>query len=321
MRQQVAAGIAVSRYNAAMPRLIETLRGALTLALIVLNIVFWFVPIFVMALVKLAVPVAAFRRWLSRLLIACAENWISGNKWILDLLTPTRWRIRDVPGLNRNDWYLVVSNHQTWVDVLALQYVFNRRVPFFKFFIKQQLVWVPFLGIAWWALDMPFMRRYSKTFLKRHPEKRGSDLATTRRACERFRTIPTSVFNFIEGTRSTPEKIRQRESPYRFLLRPRSGGIAFALGAMGEQFRQMIDVTLYYPGDALRFWDLCCGRIGEIVVDIKVRELPDWLRQGDYATDLDYRQRFHAWIARIWGEKDALLADLHAAPARRPEAG
>ena len=312
-------------YNVGMSRtVIQNLRGAFTLALIVLNIIFWFIPILVIAVMKLAVPIDGWRRITSNWLVICAENWISFNKAILSLTGNIYWDVRGLTGLRRQEWYLVVSNHQTWVDILVLQYVFNRRVPFFKFFIKQQLIWVPFLGLAWWALDMPFMKRYSKSELAANPEKKGKDLETTRRACEKFQTIPTSVINFVEGTRATPEKIRRRESPYRFLLRPRSGGIAFALGAMAGILKAMIDVTIVYADPSFRFWDLCCGRITRVIMDIRVREIPAWINEGDYTADTEFRQRFHRWISEIWAEKDELIATLRsevaAASAPKPRA-
>lgn len=292
-------------------RLVDNLRGSLTVSLIVLNIVLWFIPILIGAVIKLLLPLDAVRRLLSAFLIACAENWITFNKIILNTLTPLTVERRGDTDLLRREWYLVISNHQTWVDVLALQYAFNRRVPFFKFFIKQQLIWVPFLGLAWWALDMPFMRRYSKSYLAAHPEKKGQDLETTRKACEKFQSLPTSVINFVEGTRSNPEKIGRKQSPYKYLLRPRSGGVAFALGAMGPIMHKMVDLTVFYPNKSFSFWDLCCGRLDHVIIETTVREIPDWIAEGSYATDVEFRQRFHGWMSSLWKEKDEALQRLH----------
>ena len=135
---------------------------------------------------------------------------------------------RGVEGLLRDGWYLVIANHQTWVDIVILQAVFNRRIPFLKFFIKQELIWFPLLGIAWWAMDMPFMKRFSPSYLAKNPHMKGKDRETTRRACEKFRDTPTSVLNFIEGTRFSENKRVDRKSPYNHLLQPRAGGLAIA---------------------------------------------------------------------------------------------
>ncbi|MEL7536104.1 MAG: acyltransferase [Pseudomonadota bacterium] len=285
----------------------EQLRGVANVSLMFVNTVFWFLPILVGTAFKLVLPFNPFNRWLSRFLVWCAESWIGVNRWIMATLMGVRVEMTGDDDLRLERWYLVIANHQSWIDVLALQYVFNRRIPFLKFFIKRQLRWIPFLGQAWWALDMPFMQRYSKSYLVKHPEKRGTDFETTRRACEKFKEIPTSVINFVEGTRATPEKIAARRSSYRHLLPPRSGGIAFAIAAMGEILHRLVDVTVFYPEGKRRFWDLCCGRISRIIVDVQLSELPGWVHSGDYANDREFRQRFQRWLADIWEEKDRRL--------------
>jgi 1-acyl-sn-glycerol-3-phosphate acyltransferase len=209
----------------------------------------------------------------------------------------------------------VVSNHRSWVDILVLQAVFNRRIPFLKFFLKQQLIWVPFLGLAWWALDFPFMRRYTAAHLAQHPEDRGKDLEATRRACEKFRLIPTSVMNFVEGTRFTPAKHAAMKSPYRHLLPPRAGGVSFVLSAMGGMLHSKLDVTIAYTTGTPTLWDLCCGRVGRVIVDVRRRPIEAWLSAGDYSEDPAFRARFQAWLAAVWTEKDALLERLLAKTA------
>jgi 1-acyl-sn-glycerol-3-phosphate acyltransferase len=153
----------------------------------------------------------------------------------------------------RRGWYLVNCNHQSWADILVLQHLLTRRIPLLKFFLKQQLVWVPVMGLAWWALDFPFMRRHSDDVLKAHPELRAKDQESTRLACEKFALIPTSVMNFCEGTRFTLAKHQRQQSPYRHLLRPKAGGIALALNVMGDKFRAILDVTIVYPDGAPEF--------------------------------------------------------------------
>ncbi len=288
-------------------RLSATARGVITLALLVANVLFWFVPILILAVVKLIVPIRAFRVAISRWLTALGEAWVGTNKVILATTQSIRLEVRGEPQLGGRNWYLMLSNHQSWVDIVALQAVFNRRVPFLKFFIKQELRWVPFLGLAWWAMDMPFMQRYSKEFLARHPEKRGQDLETTRQGCRKFSTIPTTVINFVEGTRATPQKQAARSSPYRHLLPPRAGGAAFVLEALGGILHSVLDVTIFYPGGPPSFWDLCCGRVAHIVVHVRVRQIEEWTRQGDYMGDEAFRTRFQGWLADLWAEKDQLI--------------
>ena len=280
------------------------------------NTVVWFAPLMVLALLKLLVPVAVFRNVMTRWIMAIGENWVSCNSWIFRRAGSTRWDVRGLDDLERRSWYLIVANHQTWVDIVALQTNFNRRIPFLKFFIKQELVWFPFLGIAWWAMDMPFMKRYSKSYLAAHPGKKGKDLEATRRACEKFRNAPTSVINFVEGTRFSEEKRVVRESPYTHLLPPRAGGIALALASMGDMFDAILDVTIVYPTGVVQFWDMLCGELDHVIIDIEKRPLEDWMLTGDYANDRDFRRDFHRWLGAMWQDKDEKIAALkqEAAP-------
>lgn len=295
-----------------MRHFFRNVRGVITFAGLTLNTLFWFVPLVGLAIVKLVIPVAAFRRGITRLLNWFGENWVSVNRLVLAGSGSMRWRADGIDELDHDGWYLVLANHQTWVDIVVLQSVFNRRIPFLKFFIKQQLFWFPFLGIAWWALDMPFMKRYSPSFLARNPHLKGKDLEATRKACEKFRNTPTSVINFVEGTRFSEEKRQNRSSPYRHLLKPRAGGIAIALSSMGEMFDAVLDVTIVYPDEVPDFWGMCCG--DEVRTDVAVRILPVdvALKVGDYENDRDFRRHVHRWIGRIWQEKDARIEALRA---------
>jgi len=286
-----------------------TLRGIVTMTLIVLNLLFWATPLYLLALLKL-LPSGRLRMHCDRALVWLAQNWISGNQLIFRLTQDIRWDVEGVDGLKRKDWYLVICNHQSWVDILVLQGVFNRRIPFLKFFLKKQLIWVPVLGFAWWALDFPFMQRHSREYMEKHPEARGRDLEVTRRACEHFSQKPTSVMNFVEGTRFTPEKHAAQGSPYRHLLKPRAGGTAFVLGAMGDILHRLLDVTVVYPHGTPSLWDLCCGRLREVRVRVSAREIPQWARQGDYQGDAEFRARFQAWLSEIWQRKDEQLEAL-----------
>ncbi|MGL5776801.1 MAG: acyltransferase, partial [Aeromonas veronii] len=225
-------------------KLIERLRGSLSTLLYFFNTLFWFVPIFSLGLLKLLLPLKGWRTLCNWLLDGCASCWIGFNNLIQKTIIKTPFEVVGVDKGRRNEWYMVIANHQSWVDILVLQRVFNQKIPFLKFFLKKELIWVPFLGLAWWALDFPFMRRYSRKFLEKHPHLKGKDIETTRKACARFRHIPVSVMNFVEGTRFTGSKHQKQGSPYRHLLLPKAGGIAFTLAAMGDQLHQLVDVTI-----------------------------------------------------------------------------
>jgi 1-acyl-sn-glycerol-3-phosphate acyltransferase len=282
--------------------------GVITIGLMVLNVVVIAIPLLSVALLKV-LPIPPLRRWLSGVLTKIAELWVDINAVIFRLTQDFEWSIEGTDGLDYGSHYLVMSNHRSWVDVVVLQNVFRRKIPFLKFFIKKELFWVPFLGQAWWALDMPFMQRHSREYLKAHPEAKGQDLEATRIACEKFRDIPTSVMNFVEGTRFTKEKHAAQSSPFDNLLKPRAGGVSFVVSAMDGMLDTLLDVTLAYQPDPLNFWQFCCGRMKKISVRVRHRELPAWAA-GDYQADPAFRARFQDWLNDLWTSKDADYAAL-----------
>ncbi|MEO6171853.1 MAG: acetyltransferase, partial [Arenimonas sp.] len=200
---------------------------------------------------------------------------------------------------------------QSWVDIPVLQKIFNHRIPFLKFFLKDQLIWVPFLGLAWWALDFPFMKRYSKAFLEKNPQLKGKDIEATRKACERFKHEPVSVMNFVEGTRFTSAKHQQQASPFKDLLKVKAGGIAFVLDTMGENIKSILDVTIVYSDALPGLFDLFAGRIRHVQIDIVEREIkPEMI--GDYENDADFRTSFQAWLNSVWQEKQKTIERLQS---------
>ncbi|MBA6139319.1 MULTISPECIES: acyltransferase [Pseudomonas] len=288
------------------------LTGILTTTLLLLNTVVLICPLLVFALLKLVLP-GRGRDYASWAVMWVAETWSEIDKAIFALCIPTQWDIRGVENLRKDTSYLAVSNHQTWVDIPALIESLNRRTPFFKFFLKKELIWVPLLGLAWWGLDYPFMKRYSKAFLEKHPELKGKDLEITKAACELFKRQPVTVVNYLEGTRFTEAKRLEQQSPYRYLLKPKAGGVAFVLAALGEQLDALLDVTIVYPGNkAPGFWDLLNGSISRVIIDIQVRELDPALWAGDYENDPEFRQTVQAWVNQLWVEKDQRIEQLRA---------
>ncbi|OUM25240.1 acyltransferase [Pseudomonas sp. 1239] len=282
-------------------------RGVIGSLLLAANTILCCTPLFIVSLFKLCLPFAAAQRVTDELMRHIHEAWISNNKGWMNLVGRTRWDIEGLAGLDYQHSYLVTSNHQSWVDIMVLQYVLNRRIRPLKFFLKQVLIWVPVIGLAWWALGFPFMKRYSKAYLAKHPEKQGKDLQTTRRTCARFRGKPTAIFNFAEGTRFTPAKHAEQGSPFRHLLKPKAGGIAFVLDAMGEQLESIINVTIHYPQGTPGFWDLLCGRVARVEVTFEALAIPKEFLGRSYDQDEAYRLAFQQWINRLWEEKDARL--------------
>ena len=166
----------------------------------------------------------------------------------MTLLSPMKVVVTGDTDFRRGRSYLITSNHQTWADIVIVQRILNGKTPQIKFFLKKELIWVPILGLCWWALDFPFMKRYSREYLEKYPEKKGEDLKTTRKACEKFQGLPVCVYNYVEGTRFTEEKHKRQQSPFKYLLKPKAGGIGFVLGAMGNNLQHFLNITLSYKG-------------------------------------------------------------------------
>ncbi|PLP99824.1 acyltransferase [Cupriavidus pauculus] len=290
--------------SATRPRRLASLTGLLSATLLALNTLACFVPIVPLALLKLAIPTPAVRRRVDPWLNGIATGWVSRNTRWIARLQPEIWDVRGNTDLRLDDWYLVNCNHQSWVDIFVLQRVLNKRIPLLKFFLKQQLLYVPVIGLAWWALDFPFMKRYSKAQLRRNPALGRKDQETARLACEKFKLVPTSVMVFAEGTRFSAARRQSQSSPYRHLLKPRAGALATTLNAMGTQFRSMVDATIIYPDGVPSFWHLASGRAGRIVVRIRQIPIPDDFCGGDYAGDKAFRSAFHHWLAAQWDAKD-----------------
>ncbi|QDL54505.1 acyltransferase [Rhodoferax aquaticus] len=281
--------------------------------LMVCNALFWVPILLAFALIKFVLPFKRIRLVIDPILLFIAESWISGNSAWMALTQRTHWDVQGIDNLDAHSWYMVNSNHQSWVDILVLQHLLNRRIPLLKFFIKQELIWVPVMGLAWWALDFPFMRRHSEEFLRKHPELRGKDQETTRKACEKFALIPTSVMSFMEGTRFTPAKHAKQQSPYRHLLKPKAGGVALALNAMGERFQAVLDVTIVYPDGAPTFSSFLAGRMHRVVVRVRRLPVPQDLMVGDYGKDAAYREAFSQWVQQLWREKDTQISQILSA--------
>jgi len=288
-----------------------SLKGSIIFILVIVNTLFWLPILVTGAFLKILIPIAPIKKTVTKVLIMAATNWVSLNSGALALFNKIEWEVTGLEGLSTDEWYLVNCNHQTWSDIPIVQKILNRRVPMLKFFLKKELIWVPILGVCWWALDFPFMKRYSSETIRKHPELAGKDLETTRIACEKFKTTPVSVFNFMEGTRLTPEKHSKQQSPFVNMLKPKAGGAAFVLGSMGEQMNTMIDITIIYPnGNNKSPWDLCCGRINKIVVHVRKIDIPKEFLGKNYANDPEFKTNFQKWLNDFWQEKDRLISDM-----------
>ncbi|MCW8926767.1 MAG: acetyltransferase, partial [Xanthomonadales bacterium] len=268
-----------------LTKLRYALQGSVVLLIISTSTIVITVVLFLLSFVKFLAPVGKPRNFMNRLFAWLAELWISINKTITGFYRHMEWDIRLPQGLDRKGRYLVFCNHQSWVDIVVLQHCLNRRAPFMRFLLKQQLIWVPFLGFAWWALDMAFLKRYSREELLRNPSLAGKDLENAARACEKLKHVPVSMMTFPEGTRFTPEKRRRQNSPHLHLLKPRFGGIGQVLYSFDDALEWLIDVTIVYPQGTPTAWQLISGQLRKIIVDIRLRPIDADIRGYDFRQD------------------------------------
>jgi 1-acyl-sn-glycerol-3-phosphate acyltransferase len=286
------------------------IRGAITVVLLALNTLFWGILVTFLGIVKLLAPTPETRRRIRLALTGLGDRWAGGNNVIFDAMLNTKWDIAGVDGLSPDGHYLIISNHISSLDIFVVFRAFHGRVAFIRFFLKRNLIWVPIVGQACWAMDFPFMRRYTAEYLERHPEKRGRDLEATRLTCRRYRRIPVAILNFLEGTRFTAEKHDEQASPYRHLLRPRIGGTAFVLSSLGEHLDSVIDVTIAYPTRDVTMWQFLTNQVDRIVLRARVLDVPPQFLSDPITEPGPARDAFREWIEGVWREKDDLAGQL-----------
>ncbi|MBA2711373.1 MAG: acyltransferase [Tatlockia sp.] len=283
--------------------------GLLAILLLSLTTIICFIPILLIGFLKLF-PNQHLKVLCTKWVDSIASLWSSINNYYISQTQKTNWEISGLSGLNKNNWYLLVANHQSWLDIVVLQRILNRKIPMMKFFIKDQLKWVPLLGFAWWAMGCPFMKRYSKDYLAKNPQKKGKDLLATQKAVQSFQYSPVTIMNFIEGTRFTSNKSQQQQSPYQHLLKPKAGGISFVISSMGKKFASLLDVTIVYSEKDHSLWDFLCKRVKTIKVHVRELPIPEEFFTPSLVEDNEIQSEFRDWLNNYWQDKDQLIASL-----------
>ncbi len=293
----------------------ETLKGVLGLTAIVFNTLFWCIFLLSIAIFKLILPFERFKKVCTKLIINIGECWIYCNGLWIKALHKPEWKIEGFESLDSNRWYLSVANHQSWADIFILQAITNRQVPMLKFFMKYALIWVPVIGLAWWALDMPFLKRYSKEELEKNPSLRGKDVKAMEKSFERYKRYPVSIFSFAEGTRFNDQKRVDQGSKFKNLLNPKSGGIGLTLTTM-PYIKLILDFTIHYQSSKRSFWDFLCGRLSKVTIKVQEIQIPESLLGKNYEEDQVFRNDLKQWLEKIWQDKDTILTGLNKTSAR-----
>ncbi|XID74478.1 acyltransferase [Alkanindiges sp. WGS2144] len=285
----------------------EKLRG-LTIATAITSSTFLHgPPVLALGLLKTLIPSSK----IDEMAIGLTNSWLGVNNWLVDHVLPEiDWQITLPTDLSLQGRYLLMCNHQSWVDTTVTQYVGLTRMPLTRFFTKWELIFIPFLGLAFKILGFPMMKRHSKQAIAKNPALKKQDLEEARRACSNLRSQPYTLLNYLEGTRFTPKKHQEQNSPYKHLLKPKTGGIALALQILGKEIDALMDMTIVYPDGIPTYGDFWTGRVRRIGVDIRKIELPAWVLDGNYEEDMAYRERFQEWITTLWQDKDQRIEQM-----------
>lgn len=293
------------------------MRGAIRASLALLTLIattsFLFIPVLFIGLFKL-IPNKTWQTLCTRAIDSIVTFWCGINNYYVDNVQKLDMQVTGLEGISKKEWYLVLANHQSWLDIVILQRVFNKKIPVLKFFIKDSLKWVPLLGFSWWAMGCPFMKRYSREYLAKNPHKKGRDILSTNKAIATFKRSPASIMNFVEGTRFTLCKKAQQSSPYSHLLKPKAGGISFIINAMGQQINSLLDVTIVYPEKNHSLWDFLCHRVKSVTINVRTIPIPNQFTSGQLIDDPHTQNEFKNWLNQHWFEKDQLIASLKNAP-------
>ena len=285
--------------------------GIIAILILIVTTTLGSIPLLLIGILKLF-PNQRWKVLCTKQIDKIAVLWTAINNIYLDKLNPAQLSITGTNHFSPQQWYLVVANHQSWLDIVILQRLFNRRIPVLKFFIKDQLKWVPLLGFSWWAMGCPFMKRYSKAYLEKNPHKKGKDAEATKKALKLFKQTPGTLMSFVEGTRYTSEKQLQQNSPFQHLLKPKAGGVGFAISTMENKINKLIDVTIIYPHQQFSLWDFLCLRLNSIKIHIRELPIPPKFLSPTLTEDEHTLAEFRDWLNQQWSEKDKLITMMKA---------
>lgn len=285
----------------------NSLLGAFLIILYFIPSVILGILALILALIARLMPIKSWYRAVMKVALYFPTLWAAASGKFLSLRRH-HWNIEGKGALSPQKWYLLISNHQTWLDILVIGRVFSCKVPVIKFFMKRELLWgLPILGLTCWSLGYPFVRRHSPKVIRKKPELKGQDIETTKKACNKFKEFPTTVMSFVEGTRFTILKHQRQSSPYMHLLKPKSSGIAIVMKELQNELSGILNVTIHYS-KPLTLWKYFRG--DHAVITVRYELLPFTTDLIGNHTDRDFRRHLQQWLTSLWKHKDLLLDEL-----------
>ena len=284
--------------------------GLITFILITFVLIIGFGTLTIINIPRIIIPFKSFKIFLSKVSNVIGDITVYWVKMAMILMHGNNIQlIGDEKDFKMDEWYMAMSNHQSWADIFVLLVSANYKIPLLKFFMKKELWWIPFIFLANKTLNMPFVNRHSKEQIKKNPSLRTKDYENTIKSCKRFLRSPSTIFSYAEGTRFTKDKHEKQHSPYKNLLIPKVGGMATALSAMSK-VNTLIDYSLIYKSNKRSAWDFLTGEMRHVRVVVKKYDIPERLKNRNYSTDKKYREEFKIWIEAIWTEKDNEIENL-----------
>jgi len=285
----------------------------LNLLLISINCILIATPIMLLGLVKCVLPLQSVKRFIEYINFLLYRIWVNDNYYIINLTNKVNWEITgdSIPQIEDKSC-IVMSNHLSWFDILVIGSIFKSKVATTKFFMKHSLIYIPFVGLACYALGMPFLRRYSREKLLKNPKLRQKDIKSTKGACKRVIKYPTALINFVEGTRYTPEKAKLAKSSYKHLMPPKTGSIGLTIGEIGEDIECVFNTTLQYPNCSYPkkpFIEMLKGNITDIYANVEI--IPKgFFKTGDFLQDKTYKHSLTMQVRHIWQAKDEVIESM-----------
>lgn len=293
-----------------LSKILCNLMAGLSIILLLINMVFVASSILIFYCLIHLLPVKSWRRRGQAWLQNWPVWWMDLNHWVLQMSTHGKWQVEGQADLSPSQWYLLICNHQSWMDILVLGIFFRHKVPILKFFMKKELLWtLPVAGWACYILGYPFMARHSHEEVKKNPHLKTVDIETTRAACAKFKEFPTTVMNFVEGTRFSPAKREAQHSTFQHLLKPKGTGVGLVLNELHPVLSGILNVTIHYSPQKLSLWQFLRGNIQRIYIRYELLPITPNLI-GDPYKDREFRKSFQQWLNQLWAEKDQQLNSL-----------
>ena len=287
-----------------MAWLIKQFKGLITVTIIALVLT---LGVIVLSLVNIPrlIPLQSLKKGIGKLSNEIGSLIVATLKLSIKVIHRPKWEFELPENLGTSNWYIGMSNHLSWGDIFILLFAGHRKVPLLKFFMKDELKWIPILYLIHKTVDMPFLKRHSMKSVKKNPELRKLDMIAAQKAAKRFARNPSVAFSFAEGTRYTPKKHEAQSSPYFQLLKPKIGALNIALSGMPE-VSHLLDFTIIYKTNKTSAWSFACGEMNEAAVVAKKFKLPEELLARN-PLDANYKNIFQSFIDKIWEEKSTYI--------------